>query len=95
MFKKAQNQAKVAAETVTKAVDERFLRLNIGSTYHLRLLYCPSKVRETPFINLETHRHYDPNTKTVQRVKYIEHGRKGGFGDGRGQKGKNNDRLEK
>lgn len=68
MFKKAQNQAKVAAETVTKAVDERFLRLNIGSTYHLRLLYCPSKVRETPFINLETHRHYDPNTKTVQRV---------------------------
>lgn len=44
------------------------------------------------------HRFYlkEKGTFDVEEViKYIEHGRKGGFGDGRGQKGKNNDRLEK
>lgn len=70
IFKKAQTNAKTAVEegASRRARDERILDLKIGNSYRLRLLYYPTKTREKPFINLNIHRHYNPDTKEYLKV---------------------------
>lgn len=68
LFQKAQANAKKAAASPAKKVDERFLKMNIGSTYHLRLLYLPTQKRQSPFIENQIHRYYEPLTKEYARV---------------------------
>lgn len=70
LFQKAQANAKKAATSsaAKKRVDDRFLKMNIGSTYHLRLLYLPTQKRQSPFIENQIHRFYDPLTKEYTRV---------------------------
>ena len=69
LFQKAQANAKKAASApAQKKVDERFLKMNIGSTYHLRLLYLPTQKRTSPFIENQVHRFYDSVTKEYTRV---------------------------
>lgn len=69
IFQKAQVNAKKAASAPSqKKVDDRFLKMNIGSTYHLRLLYLPTQKRTSPFIELQVHRFYDQATKEYTRV---------------------------
>lgn len=71
LFKKAQTAAKAAKAPVEggqRRADERFLKLNIGSTYHLRLLFLPTKTRELPFIEQQVHRYYNKATREYARV---------------------------
>lgn len=71
IFKKAQTNAKARSAEMTsetRTVDDRFLQLKIGNTYHLRLLYLPVEKREKPFIELQVHRHFDPTTRRYTRV---------------------------
>jgi hypothetical protein len=70
IFKKAQQTAKksVSSEGTAKKFDDRFLKLNIGSSYQLRLLYLPTKERQVPFIEHQVHRNYDAATKTYTKV---------------------------
>ena len=71
IFKKAQTNAKARSAEMTnetRTVDDRFLQLKIGNTYHLRLLYLPVEKREKPFIELQVHRHFDPTTRKYTRV---------------------------
>lgn len=69
IFKKAQEAAKTQATAMNEArADDRFLKLKVGNTYHLRLLYYPVKNREKPFIELQTHSHFDPETRQYSKV---------------------------
>lgn len=68
LFQKAQANAKKASAPTQKKVDDRFLKMNIGSTYRLRLLYLPTAKRTSPFIENLVHRYYDPMTKEYIRA---------------------------
>lgn len=72
IFKKAQTNAKARSAEIAneggRSIDDRFLQLKIGNTYHLRLLYLPVGKREKPFIELQVHRHFDPTTRRYTRV---------------------------
>ena len=63
------NKAQKAEQTKSsKFVDERLLKCQIGSSYKLRLLYCPSEERTSPFIEQRIHRNWNPNLKKYTRV---------------------------
>ena len=63
------NKAQKAEQTKSsKFVDERLLKFQIGSSYKLRLLYCPSEERTSPFIEQRIHRNWNPNLKKYTRV---------------------------
>lgn len=68
LFKKTQQVAQAEASASSAMPDNRFLKLEIGKSYRFRLLYLPTEKREKPFIELQTHKHYDPKSKKYTRV---------------------------
>ena len=66
LFNKAQKTEQEKA--IVKTTDSRFLQMLPGNTYKVRLLFLPTKNRQTPFIETKLHRHYNPNFKSYTEV---------------------------